>query len=237
MVIWLILLIVAAYLLGSVPGAYLVARYLRGIDLRRYGTGQIGGGNLWRMTSWRLGIPVGIFDLTKGMAMVWVAQLVGLSIWQQILVGTATMVGHNWSVFLRFSGGRGLATTIGVVLILPLVNSMAPWATVSFFSFLVIGSVLLRSSAFPVLAAAVSLPVTSAFFEPIAVTLGFLFLVLVLVAKRLTASRSLKHASISKWRVLLNRLLFDRDIADRKAWMYRIPAKGSDMEKLKDGID
>jgi len=237
MAIWLIVLAVAAYFLGSVPMAYLVARYARGIDLRQYGTGQIGGGNLWRMTSWRLGIPVGIFDLTKGMVMVWAAQLVGLSPWQQILVGAAAIVGHNWSVFLRFEGGRGLATTIGLVLILPLINGMTPWATVSFFSLLVAGTVLLRSSALPALAAAVSLPVASAFFEPVAVTLSFFLLVAIMVIKRLTPSRSLKGVTLSKWRVLLNRLLFDRDIMDRKAWMYRIPLKTRAMEKLKDGMD
>ena len=71
MTVEFILLIIAAYLLGSVPASYLVAKWWRGIDLRQYGTGQAGGGNLWRMTSWRLGLPVGIFDLSKGLVMVW----------------------------------------------------------------------------------------------------------------------------------------------------------------------
>ncbi|MEE8318062.1 MAG: glycerol-3-phosphate acyltransferase, partial [Dehalococcoidales bacterium] len=65
MAIW-IGLIVGAYILGSVPVSYLVARLCYGLDLREYGTGQMGGGNLWRMTSWRLGLPVGVFDLSKG---------------------------------------------------------------------------------------------------------------------------------------------------------------------------
>ncbi len=81
MAIWLVLML-AAYLLGSIPVSYLLARLYRGIDLRQYGTRQVGGGNLWRMTSWRLGLPVGAFDFIKGLVMVWVADLLGLAVEQ-----------------------------------------------------------------------------------------------------------------------------------------------------------
>jgi len=105
MAIWFAL-ILAAYLLGSVPVTYLAARFARGIDIRQYGSGHLGGGNLWRMTSWKLGLPVIVFDLGKGVLMVWVAQILGLSVAQQLVVGAAAVVGHNWSIFLRFGGGR-----------------------------------------------------------------------------------------------------------------------------------
>ncbi len=67
MTVWFALLVLGAYLLGTVPTSYLAAKLSRGIDLRQYGTGQVGGGNLWRMTSWKLGLPVGLFDLSKGL--------------------------------------------------------------------------------------------------------------------------------------------------------------------------
>ena len=67
-IVWIILIVVA-YLLGSAPMSYLVAR-ARGIDLRQHGTTQVGGGNLWRMTSWRTALPVGIWDVCKGILMV-----------------------------------------------------------------------------------------------------------------------------------------------------------------------
>jgi len=230
MAIWIVL-ILAAYLLGSVPAAYLAGKFSRGIDLRQFGTGQAGAGNLWRMTSWRLGLPVGVFDLSKGLVMVWVAELLGLDIAQQLVVGAAAIIGHNWPVFLRFSGGRGVGTTIGVIFILPIINEMTPWATIAFFSFLIIGSIMLRSSALPVLAGVTALPLVSSFYEPLSVTLGFLAMFLIIVIKRLTAPRAAEAISISKGRLLLNRLLFDRDIMDRKAWMYRMPlgtgAKGN----------
>ena len=222
MTIWFVLLALGTYLLGSVPASYLAAKWLRGIDLRQYGTSQVGAGNLWRMTSWKLGLPVGIFDLTKGLAMVWVAKLVGLDIAQQLVVGLAAIIGHNWSVFLHFSGGRGIGTTMGVILILPLINDMTPWASVAFFTILIIGSLIMRSSPLPVFAGIAMVPLVSWWFqEPLPVTLGFLTIFFIIVVKRLTAPRSADAVSIGKRQLLLNRLLFDRDVRDRKAWMYR----------------
>jgi len=236
MAIWFAL-IVAAYLLGSVPAAYLVARFARGIDIRQYGTGQIGGGNLWRMTSWKLGLPVGLFDLGKGMLMVWAAQSLELSVAQQLVVGAAAVTGHNWSVFLRFGGGRGVATTMGIVLILPLLNEITPWPTIACLACVVLGSILLRSSPLPVLAGVISLPIVSAIYEPAMTALGFLVLFAIAVIKRLTAPRAAEAGSPSKRRMLLNRLLFDRDIMDRKVWMYRLPFRPKDIEELSDGLD
>ena len=227
MALWFVGLILGAYLLGSVPASYLAAKLAHGIDLRQYGTGQVGGGNLWRMTSWRFALPVGIFDFSKGLVMVWVAQLVDLSIAQQLTVGLAAIIGHNWSVFLRFSGGRGIATTMGVILILPLINDMTPWTAIACFSILAVGSVMLRSSPLPVLAGVTALPIVSAFYEPLSVTLGFLAVFLVIAIKRLTAPREVETVSLSKGRLFFNRFLFDRDIMDRKVWMYRKPPEAS----------
>ena len=222
MTIWFVLLTLVAYLLGSIPASYIAAKLSRGIDLRQHGTGQVGAGNLWRLTSWKLGLPVGIFDLTKGLAMVWVANSLGLDIAQQLVVGLAVIIGHNWPVFLRFSGGRGIGTTIGVILILPLLNDTTPWASVSFFAILIIGSLVMRSSPLPVLTGIASIPPVSWWFhDPLSVTLGYLAIFLTIVIKRLTAPRSADTASISKGQLLVNRLLFDRDIADKKVWMYR----------------
>jgi len=222
MAIWVIL-IICAYLLGSVPASYLAGK-IRGIDLRQQGTTQVGGGNLWRMTSWKYGLPVGIFDFGKGLGMVWIAQLQGLDIAQQIVVGLAAIVGHNWPVFLRFHGGRGVGTTIGILSILPLINDMAPWPSVSFWAILIIGRLVLGSSPLPVLAGLIAAPLVSwGFREPLAVTLGFMTIFLIIVIKRLSAQPSVETASISKSRLLFNRLLFDRDIRDKKVWMYRKP--------------
>ena len=236
MAIWFALML-AAYLLGSVPAAYIVARLARGIDIRQYGTGQLGAGNLWRMTSWKLGILAGAFDFGKGILMVWAAQALGLSVPQQLMVGAAAVIGHNWSVFCRFGGGRGIATAIGVVLILPVINAVTPWSAVTCLACLVIGVIALRSTPLPVLASIASLPVVSAIYEPVTTTLAFLAIFFIVVIKRLVAPKAIEATSISRKRVLLNRLLFDRDIMDRKAWMYRRPFKTENLKELRDEID
>ena len=231
MTIWFVSLILGAYLLGSVPASYLAARLSRGIDLRQYGTGQVGGGNLWRMTSWKLGLPVGIFDLSKGLVMILVAKSIGLDTAQQLAVGTAAIVGHNWPVFLRFQGGRGIGTTMGVIIILPLINDMTPWASVAFFAILIAGAGIMRSSPLPALLGAAALPLVSWFYEPLSITLGFLAIFLIIVIKRLTVPISTDSVTVSKSQRFFNRLLFDRDIRDREDWMYRKPISTQEPEK------
>jgi glycerol-3-phosphate acyltransferase PlsY len=230
--IWVIL-VLAGYLLGSFPASYLAAR-MKGVDLREYGTRQVGGGNLWRMTSWKLGLPVGVFDVLKGAVMVWVAYLQGLTVAQQMFVGLAVIAGHNWPVFLRFYGGRGIGTTIGIITMLPLINDMSPWPSVTFWAILLLGRLLLGSTPLPVLAGIIIMPIVSwRFGEPMAVTLAFVALALIIIVKRLTA-QPITETGICIWKVLLNRFLFDRDISDRKGWMYRKPTEITKQEPWED---
>ncbi|MBI2868925.1 MAG: glycerol-3-phosphate acyltransferase [Chloroflexi bacterium] len=219
-----ILLFTAAYLLGAVPLSYLAARWARGIDLRKCGTGQVGAGNLWRMTrSWKLGLAVGVFDVVKGLVMVWVACLAGLTPGAQIAVGAAAVIGHNWSVFLRFSGGRAVGTAGGVMLIFPLINGLSAYPLLAFVTITVAGSLVLRSSPLPVLAGFAAAPLVSLVFgDPPAATLGYLAVLAVIAARRLSGTKA--GAGVTP-KILLNRLLFDRDIRDRKYWMYRKPER------------
>jgi glycerol-3-phosphate acyltransferase PlsY len=217
---WIILIIVA-YLLGSIPLSYLVARS-RGIDLRKYGTHQVGGGNLFRTTSRTLGLMVGIFDFFKGMLMVLIAWRFGMDAGQQLAVGLAAMVGHNWPVFLRFHGGRGIATSIGVIIIMPLINNITPWATVAFIVVLVVGAVTTRSTPVPILIGMILIPIICGILRQTpSVTFGFLAMVLLIIIKRLTAQPATEARTIGMGRLLWNRLLYDRDIGDRKAWVHR----------------
>jgi len=232
-IVWLIL-IIAAYFLGSLPLSYLVAK-ARGIDLISDGTRQTGAGNLWRTTSRKVGLAIGIFDFLKGLIMVWIAQTQGMDVAQQIAVGLATIVGHNWPVFLRFHGGRGAATALGIVIIVPSINDISPWPAIIAVCIVVIGSVVIRSSPLPVIVGAASLPLTNwAFREELAVIMAYLAMVLILVIKRLTAQPAVKPLPTGMGKVLLNRLLFDRDIRDKKLWMSR---KSIDPQKLLDDAE
>jgi len=218
--------------LGAVPAAYLVARLSRGIDLRRYGSGSIGASNLWQSTSRWIAMPIIPYDLGKGMLAVWIAQLLGLDITQQVVVGLATIVGHNWSVFLRFGGGRGMLTTLGVALILPLINGMVPWGIIVALIITIIGTFVIHNVPLGVGVAVAALPLVSwAVGDPLPITLGFLAIFLITVIKRLAMPRTAIAASLSNRQLLLNRLLFDRDIRDRKAWIHRAPLEASSTEQ------
>ncbi len=114
----IILALLASYLIGSVPTGYLIARYVKGIDIRTYGSGNIGATNVWRALgpSWGLLSLAG--DAGKGVAAVLFGRLVGVP-GVELLTAAAALVGHGWSVFLRFQGGKIIATSLGVLLMLP----------------------------------------------------------------------------------------------------------------------
>jgi len=219
--------------LGAVPAAYLVARLSRGIDLRRYGSGSIGASNLWQSTSRWIAMPIIPYDLGKGILAVWIAHLLGLDVTQQVIVGLATIVGHNWSVFLRFGGGRGMLTTLGVAFILPLINGLVPWGIIVALIIAAIGTFVIHNVPLGVGAAVAALPLVSWAVpdEPLPITLGFLVIFLITVIKRLARPRTAIAASLSNRQLLLNRLLFDRDIRDRKAWIHRGPLEASSTEQ------
>jgi len=221
------LLTLGAYLLGSVPAAYLAARWFRGIDIRQCGDGNVGSTNLMRLTSKRIAIPVVIFDLGKGALMVWVAQLLGLDITQQVAVGLAAIIGHNWPVFLRFNGGRGILTSLGVITIL------VPWIGLIVF-LIAYGLAPFHQLAFGVLLSVIAAPTFAWFFsqplgvtDKLPITLGFLAIFLLVIIRRLTAPRTPLTASVSRGQLLVNRLLFDRDIRDREAWIHHAVREAS----------
>lgn len=124
----------ASYLLGAIPTSYLVARLAKGIDLRQVGSGNLGSTNLYRTLGWRYAVPVAMFDIAKGAVPVLVfASYAGATVWIALLLGFAAIVGHVFSVFVRFKGGKGVATAAGVVLGLapmPTLVAAAIWALV-----------------------------------------------------------------------------------------------------------
>jgi glycerol-3-phosphate acyltransferase PlsY len=212
-----VLLTIGAYLLGAVPTAYIAARLIKGIDIRSYGSGSVSGSNVWASVARWAVIPVGIADILKGLIPVLIAQLADFSVAAQGIVGLAAVAGHNWSIFLRFTGGRGIATMMGVLVLL------APWELVVFIGIWLIGIAVLNTP-LGALLAGVSLPFASwGFGEPLSLTLCLMAMALLLMIKRLTANLSL-GAFVGEWkRVVVYRLLFDRDIRLREAWVYRKP--------------
>jgi acyl phosphate:glycerol-3-phosphate acyltransferase len=125
--------LVAGYLLGSIPFAYLLARRHRGIDLRLAGSGNVGAANLLRMTTKKIGVSAMALDVSKGIASVLVARQIDPGVTAPAVAGIAAVLGHIYPVWLGFRGGKGVATTCGVFSVL------APQATaVAMLIFLVL---------------------------------------------------------------------------------------------------
>ena len=112
------LIVILAYLLGSIPTAYILGRLVKGVDIRKMGSGNVGIVNAFRSLGLRSALVVLVADIGKGMFVVLLAQALRLALPVVLLAGAAAVIGHNWPVFLHFRGGRGSATTLGVLLIL-----------------------------------------------------------------------------------------------------------------------
>ena len=108
------LLAVAAYLLGSIPAGLVVSHIFHGVDVRQQGSGNIGTANVLRVAGRRAAIMTLLFDAAKGFFPVVAARALGLPLWVLLLTGAAAVIGHNWSIFLRGRGGKGIATSLGV---------------------------------------------------------------------------------------------------------------------------
>jgi acyl phosphate:glycerol-3-phosphate acyltransferase len=123
-----------AYLVGAIPTSWIAAKLGAGIDLREHGSKNLGATNLYRVLGWRWAIPVGAFDIAKGTApTLLLPPRIGPASWIPLAVGAAAIVGHVFSVFVRFRGGKGVATSAGVVLALapvPLGASALAWIAV-----------------------------------------------------------------------------------------------------------
>lgn len=110
-----VIMIALGYLMGSIPVGYLVAKFMKGVDVRQHGSGRTGGTNVWRAAGLWPAILTASGDFLKGMIAVWIARtILGNSV-GEVLVGLAAVAGHNWSVFLGWRGGAGTATNLGVI--------------------------------------------------------------------------------------------------------------------------
>jgi glycerol-3-phosphate acyltransferase PlsY len=213
-----ILLIVAGYLLGSIPTSYIASRWLGGKDLREYGSGTVSGSMVWEhVARWAI-VPVGLFDVAKAALPTWLGLRLGLGLPVATASGLAAVAGHNWPLYLRFHGGRGLGSFMGVLLVIfPL---GFPWM----LAFLTVGW-LLGDSAPWALASLVTLPILAHFAGGSAVVAPSCgVMILMTLAKRLEANRRpLPLPGPRRTKVILRRLFLDRDIPSHKEWLRRRP--------------
>lgn len=112
-----------SYLLGATPTSYWVGKAFHGLDLREHGSGNLGATNAFRVMGWKFAIPVVVVDIAKGWVPVVVfADLAGVGFRWALAFGTAAILGHMFSLWVGFKGGKGMATSAGMFL------GLAPWA-------------------------------------------------------------------------------------------------------------
>jgi len=212
------LLILGGYLLGSIPTAYLAGRWLGKLDLRRYGSGTMSGSMVYEHVARWAVVPVGLFDMAKAALPAWLVLHLGLGEALAAAAGLAAVAGHNWPLFLHFTGGRGLGTFMGALL--PIFPWGFPWMLV----FLAVGW-RLGDSAPWALVGLVTLPLFSVLVGgPGVVAPATGAMLLLTLAKRLEANRRpLPPPGPERRQVVLRRLLFDRDIASHAEWIERKP--------------
>jgi glycerol-3-phosphate acyltransferase PlsY len=109
--------ILAAYIVGATPTSYIAGKLGRGIDLREHGSKNLGATNVFRILGWKYAIPVALFDIAKGAVPVFLARSSPYP-WLPVAVGGAAVIGHMYSPYVRFKGGKGVATAAGMFLAL-----------------------------------------------------------------------------------------------------------------------
>lgn len=118
-------LLVLAYLIGAIPTSHAIAKVFHGIDLREHGSGNLGATNTFRVLGARSAVPVVVVDIAKGFVPAGLfAGIAGVGFGWTLAFGSAAILGHMFSVWVRFKGGKGMATSAGVFL------ALAPWAVV-----------------------------------------------------------------------------------------------------------
>ena len=177
---WLISIPIA-YLLGSIPFGYLLVRAFRNEDIRASGSGNIGATNVMRSGSKWLGIATLLLDLAKAYAGVLIARhLMPDNYDLQVAAGVAAILGHVYPVWLKFKGGKGVASALGVFL------ALSPLATLCTFGVFLVVVLLTRYVSLGSITAAAAFPLFGFYFQPqrtSIVVCGFLFIPLLIIAK------------------------------------------------------
>jgi acyl phosphate:glycerol-3-phosphate acyltransferase len=159
-----IIAIIIAYLLGSINFAYIVTRLAAGKDIRKLGGGNAGGRNVYRSVGFLAAVPVAFFDIAKGTSSILIAHwLLEVPIFEVniyiLLAGVAVIAGHMWSVYLKFTGGNGLAATIGALAVL------IPWSLLIVIGIMLFLTIFTKNPVLSLNIGLISLPVSSWLLE------------------------------------------------------------------------
>jgi glycerol-3-phosphate acyltransferase PlsY len=198
--LWLI----ASYILGSFPSGHILTKLSAKKDILQIGWRKSSGSNVFKNIGVWQGTLTGVLDIGKGYLAVYLAQYFGLSACFQALAGVTAVIGHNWSCFLNFSGGRGMATLVGAFLLL------SPELLLPSVIVLIALAIIWNASIGTIIFLTVSLSLALQFNQ--FATIGILTLgsLIPIFLKRLSPINEIKSAE-NKFFLILNRLIFDDD--------------------------
>ena len=233
----LILLYLYAYLAGSIPSSYLVGRIAKNIDIREYGSGNVGGTTVLRhVGNWWASASILFEIFIKGGSPIWAGVYVfGINDtslhWVPLTL--LAIAGHNWSIFLKFSGGRGIAVATGVLF------GIAPVLLVICLITYLTGWFATKNSGVWVLISLVSLPIWTLLLGEIldsvnavwplqsvdstTITWCCIGIVSITILKRLLSNLERPAKDLQLRTLILNRLFLDRDTKDHQNWVNRQP--------------
>ena len=153
-----VLAAILSYFIGGIPFSYIAGKWAQGIDLRQHGSGNLGASNTYRILGGRIALVVLGLDILKGLIPVVVASrfdIPGIEPWHSIAAAAGAVIGHLYSPYLKFSGGKGIATSAGAFL------GLAPFAFMAAFIVFLIVFAIRRIVSLASLCAAVTLPIAA----------------------------------------------------------------------------
>ena len=178
----ILLVAISSYLIGSIPSSYIVGKVVKGIDLREHGSGNLGAANTFRILGAKAAIPVLLFDVGKGfIAVRYFSAFSGSESFIYPLISAFFVVlGHNYSIFMKFSGGKGVSTTTGAF------AALAPLAVLLSFVLWIVVLLISRIVSMASMIAALFLPISifilnSAFDENIHISIQILAILVAIV--------------------------------------------------------
>lgn len=206
--------LVLGYLCGSIPFSWIVVRLAKGIDIRNYGSRTVSATMVGILVSKPTAVLVGCLDILKTLVPVFLGQWLISRINFVYALGIGALLGHNWSVWLNFQGGRGISVILGSLTVL------FPWGAIYLLLALLLGKVF-RAGAISVLFALATMPLLILIFNrPYPLLLLVVLYFLISLVKRVEANRE-PLPKINRRAVILRRIFLDRDIPDHHLWLHR----------------
>jgi len=200
------LAIAASYLIGSFPSGYLISKKIAKKNILEVGWRKSSGSNVYKNVGRFAGIATSLIDISKGYLAIYLALFLGLGLWGQVLCGLAAVTGHNWSIFLKFAGGRGIGTFGGVL------AAFSPWIFIWSVFLFTVSALVWTGSIGTILAFFLSAWLAFDVYKTTAAGWFSLLVMIPVFIKRLSPIKEVAGAKgREKGRLIKNRLLFDQD--------------------------